>query len=51
MTTGSSKTIVSNLNSRLTIDYMDLVDSTGNTANVVGKIFQNHKLRWNQHEG
>jgi hypothetical protein len=44
MTTGSSKTIVSNLNSRLTIDYMDLVDSTGNTANVVGKIFQNHKL-------
>ena len=44
MTTGSSKTIVSNLNGRLTIDYMDLVDSTGNTANVVGKIFQNHKL-------
>ena len=41
MSTGSTKTIVSNLNGRFTIDYKDLVDFTGNT---VGKIFHNHKL-------
>jgi hypothetical protein len=44
MTTSEPKTIVSNSNGRSTIDYMDLIDSTGNTANRVGKIFHNHKL-------
>ena len=44
MTTSEPKTIVSNSNGRSTIDYMDLMDSTGNTANRVGKIFHNHKL-------
>ena len=41
MSTGSTKTIVSNLNGRFTIDYKDLVDYSGNS---VGKIFHNHKL-------
>ena len=41
MSTGGTKTIVSNLNGRSTIDYTYLVDNEGNN---VGKIFQNHKL-------
>jgi hypothetical protein len=41
MSTGETKTIVSNFNGRFTIDYKDLVDYTGNT---VGKIFYNHKI-------
>ena len=41
MSTGDTKTIVSNFNGRFTIDYKDLVDYTGNT---VGKIFYNHKM-------
>jgi hypothetical protein len=34
---------VSNYNSRSTINYKDLVDGTGTTANRVGKLFYNHK--------
>ena len=41
MSTGSTKSLVSNVNSRQTIEYIDLVDYTGNT---VGKVFHNHKL-------
>jgi hypothetical protein len=41
MSTGGTKTIVSNLHGRSTIDYTYLVDNQGNN---VGKIFQNHKL-------
>jgi len=41
MSTGGTKTIVSNLNGRSTIDYTYLVDNEGNN---VGKIFQNHKV-------
>jgi hypothetical protein len=41
MSTGDTKTMVSNFNGRFTIDYKDLVDYTGNT---VGKIFHNHKI-------
>ena len=40
---GTTKQMVSNYNSRFTIDYKDLVDGTGTTANRVGKIFYNHK--------
>lgn len=40
---GTTKQIVSNYNSRFTIDYRDLVDGTGTTANRVGKIFFNQK--------
>ena len=41
MSTGETKTIVSNINGRSTIDYTYLVDNEGNN---VGKIFQNHKV-------
>ena len=40
---GTTKQMVSNYHSRFTIDYRDLVDGTGTTANRVGKIFYNHK--------
>ena len=41
MSTGVTKTITSNYNSRYELPYRDLVDYTGNT---VGKIFYNQKL-------
>jgi hypothetical protein len=40
---GTTKQMVSNYHSRFTIDYRDLVDGTGATANRVGKIFFNQK--------
>jgi hypothetical protein len=40
---GTTKQIVSKYHSRFTIDYRDLVDGTGTTANRVGKIFFNQK--------
>jgi hypothetical protein len=39
----TTKQMVSNYHSRFTIDYRDLVDGTGTTANRVGKIFFNQK--------
>jgi hypothetical protein len=43
MSTGNTKMMSSNYNGNYTIEYKDLVDGTGSTANTVGKIFFNQQ--------
>ena len=43
MSTGNTKMMGSNYNSNYKINYVDLVDGTGNTANTVGKVFYNQQ--------
>ena len=43
MSTGNTKMMGSNYNSNYKINYVDLVDGIGNTANTVGKVFYNQQ--------